>query len=173
MRFTPAALALSLAFAVTSSVTYSQQPGHVVDPKSAALVQAGEQAQKSGDLEGAQGLYESALAVDPANTNAYIALGQVAQAQNLPGKAIRFYREALETQPNDRLALARQGEAMVQRGAVEKARLNLARLEALCKTGCSELQQLNQAIDKGPPQMVLSAEAVTPKPVVSESTDTP
>ena len=173
MRFTPAAVALSLALAVTSSVTYSQQPEHAVNPQSAALVSAGETAQKSGDLDGAAGFFESALAVDPANRNAFIALAKVAQAQNLPGKAIRLYREALELNPDDRIALAGQGAAMVQRGAVEKARVNLAKLETLCKTGCNELQTLNSAIDKGPPQTVLSAEAVTPKPVATEATETP
>lgn len=165
MRYSPAAFVLSLAFAITSSAALTQETEREISPESIALVNAGEQAQKSGDLETAAGLYESALAVDPANRNAYIALAQVAQAQDLPGKAIRLYREALELNPNDRAALAGQGEALVQRGAVEKARVNLARLETLCRGSCSEITQLNAAIAKGPPQTVVSAEAVTPEPV--------
>ncbi|WP_164114371.1 tetratricopeptide repeat protein [Sphingorhabdus sp. Alg239-R122] len=173
MRYSPAALALSLAFAVTSSATYSQQSEREVDPKSVTLVEAGEAAQNAGDLMAAADLYESALAIDPGNRNAFIALAKIAQEQKLPGKAIRLYREALEINPNDRVALAGQGQAMVQRGAVEKARENLARLESICRTDCAEVAQLSATIDQGPPSKVLSAEAVTPEPVIGEASETP
>ena len=83
----------------------------------------------AGNLDEADDLLETALAVDPRNRGAYIALGRVAQAQHLPGKAIRFYREALRLEPNDLNALAGQGEAMVQTGAVERAQANLERVQ--------------------------------------------
>ncbi len=173
MRFTPAALALSLALAMTSSASLGQQSERAIDPQSSALVMAGRQASEAGNLEEAAGLYEAALAVDPANRNAFIALAQVAQAQDLPGKAIRLYREALELNPNDRMALSGQGEALVQRGAVEKARLNLARLENICRNACAEIGELKAALEKGPPARVVSAEAITPDPIVGDSTERP
>ena len=73
----------------------------------------------------AENTLETALAVDPRNRGAYIAIGQVARQQGLPGKAIRMYGNALALEPNDTVALAGQGEAMVQRGAVTRAKANL------------------------------------------------
>ena len=173
MRFTPAAVALSLALVVTSSVSFSQQPERPVNPQSIALMAAAEGAQANGELNEAADLFEAALAVDPANKTAFIGLAEVARAQDLPGKAIRLYREALEINPDDKVALAGQGEALIQRGAVEKARLNLARLENICRMGCAEISELNAALEKGPPERVVSAEAIMVEPVVGEATEQP
>lgn len=173
MRFTPAACALALAFATVSSGVQGQRPDNVIDPQSIALVQQGAAAQKAGNLETARGLYESALAVDPRNRNAFIALGQVARAQGLPGKAIRLYREALALEPNDLIALAGQGEAMVQRGAVEKAKENLARIRGLCEAQCPQGTELAAAIAKGPPAPVQQAQATTTVPPIGKETVKP
>jgi tetratricopeptide (TPR) repeat protein len=170
MRFAPAAIALSLLLATVSSTGIGQPVRRAVDPGSQILVSEGVKAQQAGNLDEAVGLYEAALAVDPANRAAYIALAQVASAQGLPGKAIRFYREALRLDPNDVAALAGQGEAMVQRGAVEKARRNLVRIEAICTRGCSEAGRLLAAIDLAAAKPVLSAEAVATTPTVTSGT---
>lgn len=173
MRFAPAAVALSLLLATVSSTGIGQPVRYAVNPASQALVDEGSRVQQAGDLDEAIGLYEAALAVDPGNRTAYIALAQVASAQNLPGKAIRFYREALRLDPNDVSALAGQGEAMVQRGAVEKARRNLVRIEALCTSDCTEAGRLTSAIDKAAARPVLSAEAVASTPTVTPVTEQP
>lgn len=169
MRFTPAAVALSLLLATVSSTGIGQPVRMAVDPVSQALVDEGAAEQQAGKLDDAIGLFEAALAVDPGNRNAYVALAQVASAQGLPGKAIRFYREALRLDPNDVAALAGQGEAMVQRGAVEKARRNLVRIEAICTTGCNEAGRLLAVIDQAAAKPVLSAEAVASTPTVTET----
>jgi hypothetical protein len=86
-----------------------------------------------------------------------------------------MYREALALEPNDVAALAGQGEAMVQKGAVERAKANLARIKTLCKTACAPATTLAAVIAKGPPPAVVTAqvsptvppkgeEAVTTKP---------
>ncbi|WP_439486924.1 tetratricopeptide repeat protein [Blastomonas fulva] len=173
MRFTPAAVALSLLLATVSSTGIGQPVRYAVNPASQALVDEGSSVQQAGKLDEAIGLYEAALAVDPGNRTAYIALAQVASAQGLPGKAIRFYREALRLDPNDVAALAGQGEAMVQRGAVEKARRNLLRIEAICTTGCTETNRLITAIDQAAAKPVLSAEAVASTPTVAPVTEQP
>lgn len=172
MRFTPAAFALALAFATVSSSVHGQRPDHQIDPRSTALVEQGAAAQKSGDLEGARGLFESALVVDPRNRSAYIALAQVVRAQGLPGKAIRYYREALTIAPNDVAALAGQGEAMVDRGAVDKARENLAKIRTLCETSCTAGTRLSAAITKGPPPAIRSAQISTTVPQPGEEAET-
>lgn len=169
MRFTPATLALAALFATVSSVGMSQRPDAQIDPRSIAWTQRGEAAQRAGDLPGANDAYETALAVDPRNRGAYVALAQVARAQGLQGKAIRLYGEALLLDPTDVTALSGQGQAMVEKGAVAKARENLAQVKSLCKDMCGPAVQLSAAIDKGAPPTVLSAKDVVPAPTVAKT----
>ena len=169
MRFAPAACVLALAFATVSSGVSGQAPDAKIDPRSIALQQAGEALAAKGDFAGANDSLESALVADPRNRGAYISLARVAQKQELNGKAIRLYREALKMEPNDLNALAGQGEALVAKGAVEKARENLARIEKLCITQCSEKTVLASAIAKGPAPEVRTAESITPKPVIEKA----
>ena len=169
MRFSPPVIALSLTLLTVASAGYSQRPDAQLDPRSVALVTEGKAllaAQKFNDAENA---FESALAVDPRNRPAFISLAQTSQRKGLPGKAIRFYREALLIEPNDIAALGGQGEALVQKGALVKARENLARLKQLCVVACGEQDRLAAAIAKGPAVPVLSAQAVQPKPVATEA----
>ena len=164
MRLSPVAVALSLTLAITSSAVRSQRPDDQINPKSVALVQQAEAARRAGNLTGADDLLETALAVDPRNRAAFLALAGVARQQDLPGKAIRLYREALVLEPNDTAALAGQGEAMVQKGAVERARANLVRIKTLCKVDCAPATELSAAIAKGPPPAVVTAQATTVVP---------
>ena len=175
MRFSPAALAMSLLLATVSSASFGQSPDIEIKPRSVAYLQQGAAAQAQGNLGLATDLYETALVVDPRNGSAFIALAQVARVQGLPGKAIRLYGEALILDPNNLDALAGQGAALVQRGAVEKAKINLARIEALCRGRCDQLATLSGEITTAEQRPVLSAEAVTPQPVVEEEpvTETP
>lgn len=172
MRFSPIAFGLSLMFAAVSSSGLSQKPDSQIDPRSVALTQQADSARKAGKLTAARDLYETALAVDPRNRLAFIGLGEVARKQALPGKAIRFYGEALAIEPNDPVALGGQGEAMVEKGAVERAKLNLTRVKALCKTACAPATELAAAIAKGPPPQVVTAQANTVVPPKGEEQTT-
>ena len=159
MRLTPVILAVAIAAATMASAGQSQRPDDQIDPRSAALVQQAQAQTASGRYNEAIDLLETALAVDPRNRGAYIALGRVAQAQRLPGKAVRYYADALRMEPNDVNALAGQGEAYVQRGAVERARRNLERVQTLCgRNACPQAQQLAAVIQRGPPAEVLAAQ---------------
>ncbi len=166
MRFTPASIALAALLTAVSSVGLTQRPDAQIDPVSLEWMRAGDAASKAGNLVGATDAYESALAVDPRNRTAYIALAQVARAQGLQGKAIRLYREALLIDPTDVTAIVGQGEAMVEKGAVAKAKENLAQAQSVCKTDCTEVGKLAAAIQKGPPATVLSAKDAVPAPTV-------
>jgi len=172
MRFSPTALVLAFGLATLSSSSFGQRRDDQIDPRSQALLQRGETMRAAGNLSGAEDLLESALAIDPRNRAAYVSLGRVAQGQGLPGKAIRFYRDALALDPNDLVALSGQGEAMVQKGAVERARVNLARINQLCKSGCPAAMALNAAIAKGPPAPVVTAQATTKVPPKGEESQT-
>lgn len=154
MRLLIPASILALAAAIVSSNGVSQtgkQVQTVINPQSQTLATAARTELSAGRLDEAAGLLETALAVDPRNRSAYVLLGDVSRRQGLPGKAIRFYREALTLDPNDRAALAGQGEALVAKGAVAKARENLAKLSTLCGGRCPEQGSLAAAIDRGPP----------------------
>jgi|TARA_R100001244_G_scaffold20643_5_gene21548 tetratricopeptide (TPR) repeat protein len=168
MRFSPAVVALSLVFATVSSAGFGQSADIEIKQRSVEYLQLGEAAQKRGELELAADLYETSLAVDPRNSSAFIALAQIARVQQLPGKAIRLYREALIVDPNNLDALAGQGEALIQRGALEKAKVNLSRIETLCRSRCPQNDQLASAIKLADQKPVLSAEAVTPKPRIGD-----
>lgn len=158
MRLTPIALSIAIAVATMASAGHGQRPDDQIDPRSAAMVQQAQTLSAAGRHDEAIDLLESALAVDPRNRGAYIALGRVAQAQRLPGKAIRLYGHALRLEPNDLNALAGQGEALVQRGAVDRAQRNLERVRTLCGQPCPQAQQLATVIQRGPPAEVLAAQ---------------
>ena len=164
MRYFPAALALSLALAVTGSMGQARilDP---VDPRAADLLTSGRAALARGDVDSATDAFESALAVDPGYAGTLVALGDAARKAGLQGKAIHYYRVALERDPNDLSAIAGEGGAMAEKGAMGKARANLARLEGLCGKACPETRVLSDAIAKGPNPKVVSADAVKPQPV--------
>lgn len=172
MRFGPLAVALSLMLATASSVVMGQRPDNQIDPRSLSLLRDGQAALAAGRYEDAENSLETALAVDPRNRAAYLVLGQVARQQGLPGKAIRMYGDALVLEPNDPQALAGQGEAMVQRGAVERAKANLTKLQGVCKKGCAAASELAAAIAKGPPAAVVTAQASDKVPPKGEEETT-
>ena len=63
-----------------------------------------------------------------------------------------WYAKALDFDPNHKGALEYQGELYVEIGQMEKARANLAKLVALCPTGCEEREDLEKAIAEAPAQ---------------------
>ena len=69
----------------------------------------------------------------------------------------------------DAALAGRFAEAMLEKGAVEKAKRNLAQLQSLCGNSCSEARQLAAAIENHPRQPVLTAEAIAPEPVVTQN----
>lgn len=173
MRFATPVVALSLALATVSSVGYGKRVADdQINPNSMALTKIGIDEAAAGRLESATDAFESALAIDPRNRAAYVELASVARKQGLPGKAIRMYREALLIEPNDIIALSGQGEALVQRGAITKAKENLARIEKLCMAACPEQTRLAAAIAKQPEEAVVAAETKPESPVTPETNQT-
>lgn len=138
-------------------------------PQSLSLMDQGTAAQQSGNLGSAVDFFEAALTADPRNRSAIIALAQVARVQGLPGKAIAYYREALLLEPNDLVAVTGQGEALVDKGAVELAREKLADARRICASKCPQVAALERAIAASDARKMVAAEAVMPKPVVSPS----
>ena len=156
MRYAPAAAALSLVLAVTASVGSAQTPEP--SPRAAALIAEGRAALSNGETQGAIDAFEAALAVDPGYTPVLLDLAAAARADALQGKAIRYYREALVRDPGNYAAIAGEGEALVEKGAIDRARTNLARLQSLCGS-CTEADALAATIAAGPRVPVMTAEA--------------
>ena len=150
MRLLPRALLVGLAATMLASPVIGQRPDDQLNPKSVELLHQGQALLTAGKLTEADDALETALAVDPRNRTAFIVLARVAQKQKLFGKAIRLTNKALLLEPNDRDAIAIQGEAMVELGAVARARQNLQKLQKLCPSGCDQLAVLSAVINRGP-----------------------
>ncbi len=168
MRFSPAAIALSCSLALISSAGIGKKADYQIEPLSIDMVAQGDAAAKANKLNDALDYYQTALAVDPRNRAAYIAMARVVRTQGLSGKAIRYYKEALELDPNDLTALSEQGDTMISKGAIEAAKGNLARLKLLCRTDCGKVDMLAANIVKAGQKPVLQASAVEIKPVAGE-----
>ena len=156
MRFAPAAAALSLFLAVTASISHAEDRP---DPRAAALIAEGQAALSAGETQAAIDAFEEALAVDPGYTRIFLELAEVARAEGLQGKAIRYYREALARDPGNLAAISGEGEALFEKGAVEKARGNLAKLESMCGSNCPETVELRMTISSGGQARMAASEA--------------
>lgn len=160
MRFSPAAIGLSLTLAVMSSASIGGRADNNIDARSIALVKAGEQEAIAGRIDSAIGWYESALVVDPRNRGAYIAMARAVKSQGLNGKAFSFYKAALELDPNDQVALAEQTDVLIAKGALETARKNIARLTTMCRSDCAAADRLSVAMAAASQKAQAQASAV-------------
>lgn len=168
MRISAISAAGALMALSLSSALFAQRADDRIDPRSVALLQEARIAQAAGKFDAANDAAETALAVDPRNRPAFVLLADIARIHGLPGKAIRLYREALTLEPGDLAALRGQGEAMVVKGAVEKAKENLAKIKTVCGTAdCADAAALAAAIAKGPPVSTAQSEPVAPTPAAT------
>jgi tetratricopeptide (TPR) repeat protein len=165
MRVFAVSAAAALLLLSVSTGLMAQRPDDQIDARSVALVEQGMKQKAAGNFDGAIDSLETALVVDPRNRAAFIGLAEIARLRGRPGQAIRLYHEALVLEPNDLVALRGQGEAMVEKGAVEKAKENLARIRTICGTNsCNDATLLSAAIDKGPPPTVAAATTLPAAP---------
>jgi tetratricopeptide (TPR) repeat protein len=154
-------LALGTGAMLVASPVVGQRPDNQILPRSVQLQQQAEAQYTAGKLTEAADLLETALAVDPRNRAAFVDLARVAKQQKLFGKSIRLANEALQLEPNDLDAIEVQGEAMVELGALPRAKQNLAKLQQLCAANCRQVAALSNAISRGP--TVAAATAPSPK----------
>jgi Tfp pilus assembly protein PilF len=158
MRSLLSLLLIGFAGLAVAAPVVGQRTDDQIVPKSAELQRQAKELVSSGKLEQAEDLLETALAVDPRNRAAFVDMARVAEKQHLYGKAIRMTNKALLLEPNDPDAIAVQGEAMVEMGAVARAQANLQKLQTICGAkACPQVAQLSAAITRGP--TVASAKA--------------
>jgi tetratricopeptide (TPR) repeat protein len=164
MRLSPLVLCLGLAASTMSVAVAGQRPDDQIAPKSVELMKQGETLLAQGKYVEADDALETALAVDPKNRAAFTVMARVAIKEKLFGQAIHLTNKALALEPTDRDALAVQGEAMVELGALPRAKENLAKLQKLCgNTGCPQVAVLSTAIAKGPALAAAKAPEVPKK----------
>ena len=150
MKISKRFLVLGAAAAMVASPVIGQRPDNQILPQSVELQTQAREQMAAGKLMQAADLLETALAVDPRNRSAFVDLARIAKQQKLFGKAIRLANEALQLEPNDLDAIEIQGEAMVELGAIPRARENLAKLQRLCSNDCRQVAELYAAISRGP-----------------------
>jgi len=151
MRALPRLLLAGLAGVALAAPVMSQRADDQIQPKSVELQRQAKSLTEAGKLEQADDLLETALAVDPRNRSAFVDLARVAEKHHLYGKAIRMTSKALLLEPNDPDAIAVQGEAMVEMGAIARAQQNLQKLQSICGgKACPQVAQLTAAITRGP-----------------------
>lgn len=164
MRLSPVLLCLGLAASTLSVAGVGQRPDDQIAPQSTALLKQGEALLAQGKLVEADDALETALAVDPKNRAAFVVMARVAIKEKLFGQAIRLTNKALVLEPTDRDAIAVQGEAMVELGALARAKDNLAKLQKLCGTAsCPQVATLSSAISRGPVLAAATKPADEPK----------
>lgn len=144
-------LMVGAAATLLASPVVGQLPDSQITPQSVQLQRQAESQIAAGKLSEAADLLETALAVDPRNRSAFVDLARVAKQQKLFGKSVRLANEALQLEPNDLDAIEVQGEAMVELGAIPRAKENLAKLQKLCGNNpCRQIAALSAAISRGP-----------------------
>lgn len=104
-------------------------------------------AMKADKAEEAQLLFERALVADPANTDALLGLGKAHELQGRLGRSLKYYRQALEIEPNDKKALKAQALAFLKRDNWDRADANRAKLARLCPNGCEALNVVETALE--------------------------
>ena len=150
MRFLARYALIGFATFALSAPVVGQRPDDQIAPRSVQIQRQGQTLLAAGKFDQAQDMFETALAVDPRNRGAFVDLARVAEKQKLFGKAIRLTNKALALEPNDADAIAVQGEAMVELGAIARAKANYAKLQTICPKGCPQLSMLSAAISRGP-----------------------
>jgi len=165
MRYTPAAVALSLVVLLSASTGHSAEPA--LAPQAAALATAGEAALSAGNSAIATDNFEAALALAPGSSVLLLDLARAARADAMPGKALHYYRVVLARDPQNLIAIGGEGAALAEKGALEKAKARLATLQGLCGSDCGAARDLAAAIAHAGQPPVLTAEAVKPKAEVS------
>jgi len=157
MRLLPMVLIAGVGVALAATSAVGQRPDDQIIPRSLELLKQGNDHLAAGRFVEADEAFETALAVDPRNRAAFNSLARVAQREKLFGQSIRYTKKALLLEPSDRDAIAIQGEAMVELGALARAKENQAKLQKLCPSGCAQLAELSATITRGP--SVASAKA--------------
>ncbi len=137
---------IALSAVLLSAPTYASQTASKYIDLSKSLTTNAAAVFENGKPAEAQNILEHALVADPANIITLITLGKVHEAQNRMGKGLKYYRQALEIDPNNLNALELQSIAFLAKGLNDRAEKNLTKLTQLCREGCDALTKVEAAV---------------------------
>jgi len=138
-------LATAVALALALAVPAAAMP---TAPSSAASSDylAGEKAVKEGRYQEAVALLTKVVQREPDNADAHNYLGFSLRKLGDLDKAQAHYRTALQLEPNHKAALEYYGELFLQIKDLPRAEEQLARLQRVCPSGCTERAELEKAV---------------------------
>jgi len=106
-----------------------------------------EKAVKAGNYARAISLLQEVVAKNPGNADAWNYLGFSRRKLNDYKNSLIAYEKALSINPKHKGALEYLGELYIQTGNIEKARIQLKKLDDVCGFfGCEEYDELKAAI---------------------------
>ena len=103
---------------------------------------------EKGDYQSASNTLEKFLEKNPEDADAWNLLGYASRKLERFEKAESAYGRALAIDPDHKGALEYRGELYLKTGRAKEARDALARLEALCPSGCDELAKMREAFER-------------------------
>lgn len=106
----------------------------------------GVKAIQAGDYARALPLFQKVVQADSRNADAWNYIGFSHRQLKQFDQSLAAYQKALAINPDHRGANEYLGELYLQTGDLGKARERLAKLSALCLSGCKELDDLNKAV---------------------------
>lgn len=153
----------SVAFAASGGGSQSTKPtceaGYIYDESTKSCVKVesrrdDELYQAGRDLALA-GRYDEALEAlmavrDRSDSMVLTMIGYAKRKQGNIDEGMAYYRQALAIDPNNADTREYLGEAYAERGQLDLARAELAKVEALCGTECEQYEDLAAAIAGNP-----------------------
>jgi Flp pilus assembly protein TadD len=135
------AIFLALAYSLPAAAMSSPTP-----PAASSDYLAGEAAAKEGRYQDAVTLLTKVVQREPDNADAHNYLGFSLRKLGDLDKAQAHYRTALQLEPDHKAALEYYGELFLQIKDLPRAEEQLARLQHVCPSGCTERAELEKAV---------------------------
>lgn len=131
-----------------ASTGYATTPATTV-PGGAPLsdYELGKQAVAQENWKTAIALFAKVTRAQPKNADAWNLYAYSIRKNGNPAASVPLYAKALKLNPKHIGALEYQGEAYVQLKQIRKAKVNLAKLKAVCGVTCEEYLELAEAIN--------------------------
>jgi tetratricopeptide (TPR) repeat protein len=112
---------LSLAMTLALGLGMMANPTWAVSPQSYQYYVQAQQAERRGNLEGAERALRQAIAMDPQDYLNYVKLASLLNQQGKPNEAVSYYQQALNINPQDMMILYSLGSVYEQLGQYAKA----------------------------------------------------
>ena len=138
------AIALTPVAMAAGSTSKSQPPA--VPRAQPSDYDLGVKAVQARDYQRALALFQKVAQAEPRNADAWNYIGFSQRQLRHFDQSLAAYQKALALSPNHRGAIEYLGELYLDLGDLANAREQLAKLQSLCPTGCSEYDDLSKAV---------------------------